>query len=348
MSANDVAEADGPARGTGPVARSVTGSSMTRLVLAGAIAAAVVVLGVTHWTMVDAGGDSLARADRDWLVLAALATAAIWIAGSVAQLGSMPVRLPLGRVLAVQVAASFANHVLPAGAGGMGVNIRFLRRHGLGSGAAVGSVGLNSLAGMAAHVLLLLAAVVISPSVARSVDVPDWLRSVTTTTGRPLWWGLLALGAVLLIALLVASRARRRRRPATDGEAAGGRLRRELAALWAVVRDPYRAAALWLGSLSAPLLHAIILFAVLRSLGVAVTVGTAVVVYVVVSSLSAVVPSPGGVGALDVTLLAGLAAVGVSSAVAIGAVVGYRLITVWVPLLPSAVVLAVLLRRRII
>jgi hypothetical protein len=32
----------------------------------------------------------------------------------VSQLGSMPVRLPFGRVSAVRVAASFANLVLPA------------------------------------------------------------------------------------------------------------------------------------------------------------------------------------------------------------------------------------------
>jgi uncharacterized membrane protein YbhN (UPF0104 family) len=327
----------------------MTGSSVTTLVLAAAIAAAVVVLGVTHWATVSAGTDRLASADTEWLLLAGLAAAAIWIAGTVTQLGSMPVWPPLGRLLAVQMAASFANHILPAGSGGIGINIRFLRRHGVGSGAAVGSVGLNSLAGLAAHVLLLLAAIVISPSAAHSVRLPVWWRSVAAGAGRPVGWGLLALGAMLLTALLVASsRAHWRRRLATQGVAASGRLLRELRGLWAVVRDPYRAAALWLGSLSAPLLHAIILFAVLRSLGVVVTVGTAVVVYLVVSSLSAVVPSPGGLGALDVTLLAGLAAVGVSSAAALGAVVGYRLITVWLPLVPSAFVLAVLLRRRII
>src|SRR5258705_6407438 len=137
----------------------------------------------------------------------------------------MPVRPPLGRLLAVQVAASFANHILPAGSGGMGVNIRFLRRHGLGSGAAVGAVGLNSLAGMAAHVVLLAAAVVISPSVARSIHVPVSWRDMAVGAGRPVGWGLLALGAVLLSALLVAaSRASWRRRLVGGGTAAGRRL----------------------------------------------------------------------------------------------------------------------------
>jgi uncharacterized membrane protein YbhN (UPF0104 family) len=51
---------------------------------------------------------------------------------------------------------------------------------------------------------------------------------------------------------------------------------------------------------------------------------------------------------LDVALVAGLAAAGASSALAVGAVLGYRMITVWVPLVPAACMFAVLLRRRII
>jgi uncharacterized protein (TIRG00374 family) len=157
-------------------------------------------------------------------------------------------------------------------------------------------------------------------------------------------------GALILIALLVT-----RGRPGNWGRAliarcrwAWKRLVREMKSLGTVVRNPSRAAALWLGSLSVPLLHGMILYAVLRSIGTPIAMGTAIAIYVVVSSLSAVIPSPGGIGALDVALVAAFAAVGVSSPAALAAVLGYRLLTVWVPLLPGACVFAVLLRRRII
>jgi uncharacterized membrane protein YbhN (UPF0104 family) len=333
----------------GGTAEPIWRSSLPRALLAIAVAVTVVVLAVTHWSTVSAGAAGLARADSAWLVVAAIGTASIWVAGTITQIGSMSLRPPVGRLLAVQVAASFANHVLPAGSGGMGINIRFLRRHGLGSGAAVGSVGLNSLVGMVTHVLLLVVAVAVSPSLARGIQVPGSWRDTASRAAGPAGWVLLGLCGVLLAGALVASlRPVWRRRLAGRVTAVGRRAAEELRGLWGVLRDPYRAAALWLGSLCTPLLHAVILYAVLRSLGVAVTVGTAVVVYLVVSSLSAFVPSPGGIGALDVAMLAGLAAIGVTSAVALGAVVGYRLITVWLPLLPSAFVLAVLLRRRII
>ncbi|GAB3854594.1 YbhN family protein [Dactylosporangium cerinum] len=346
MTVNEAAVDAPPDSGT---TESVWGSSLPRALLAIAVAVTVVVLAVTHWSTVSAGAAGLARANSAWLVVAALGTASIWVAGTITQIGSMSLRPPVGKLLAVQVAASFANHVLPAGSGGMGINIRFLRRHGLGTGAAVGSVGLNTLVGMLTHTLLLVVAVAVSPSLARGIHVPGSWRDAASRAAGPIGWVLLGLCAALLAGVLVASvRPAWRHRLAGRVAAVGRRVTEDLRGLWGVLRDPYRAAALWLGSLSTPLLHSVILYAVLRSLGVAVTVGTAVVVYLVVSTLSAFVPSPGGIGALDVAMLAGLAAIGVTSAVALGAVVGYRLITVWLPLLPSAFVLAVLLRRRII
>lgn len=60
------------------------------------------------------------------------------------------------------------------------------------------------------------------------------------------------------------------------------------------------------------------------------------------------VASPGGFGALDVTLVAGLVAVGAPTTTAVATVLGYRLLTVWVPLVPGALVFAVLLRRHVL
>jgi len=47
-------------------------------------------------------------------------------------------------------------------------------------------------------------------------------------------------------------------------------------------------------------------------------------------------------------ILAGLVALGITPSVALGAVLGYRLLTVWVPLLPGALALALLVRRRVL
>ena len=109
-----------------------------------------------------------------------------------------------------------------------------------------------------------------------------------------------------------------------------------------------RAVLLWVGSVTSPILHAIILIAVFKSLATGVPALTLAMVYLVASAVSALVPSPGGFGALDVALVAGMVAVGAPSATAVAVVLGYRLVTVWAPLVPGALVFAFLLRRQLI
>lgn len=325
---------------------------MSRALLGLGVAATVIALGIRHRGAVGAGGESLIGADPEWLVLAVGATGAMWCVGTLTQLGSMPVSPPMGRLFAVQVAAGFVNHLLPAGSGGMAVNVRFLRRCGLTRGAAVGAVGLNSLAGLLTHLLLLVVTVMAVPSTLTMVRdrAPRLSRpSLDGVAPAHAWVGLAAVaGPVLLTAALLSLRPGWGRKAA--GRAAGtwSRMTRELAALRTVLAHPMRATALWLGSLTSPVLHGIVLFAVLRSIDVPITAKSAVVVYVVVSSVAALLPSPGGIGGLDVVLVAGLAWAGVPSAAALGAVLGYRLITVWLPLVPGACVFAILLRRQII
>jgi uncharacterized membrane protein YbhN (UPF0104 family) len=305
-------------------------ASLVRNGLAVAVAVTVTALLFRQRAMLDAGSDSVAGADLPWLALAAAGTVLLWTAGTVSQLGSVPIRIPVLRLFAVQVAATFANHVLPAGSGGMAVNVRFLHRHGLSRGAAIRAVALNLLAGTVTHTALLVVAVLLAPAS---------LLAGFPHGGTPpvAWWAPVAAAVpMVIVAVAWATRGR------------WVRMLRQLVDQLAVLRDPARAAQLWLGSLAVPLLHCLTLYAVLRSLGGTVPLVPLCLAYLLASTVAAVLPSPGGFGALDVTLVAGLVAVGAPAAAALAVVLAYRLLTVWVPLLPGACVLAVLVRRRVI
>ena len=313
-------------------------ADLIRTGLSVGVAVALVVLLVRHRTMLDAGSDSVAGADLAWIGLAAAGTVLLWTAGTVSQLGSVRPRLPLFRLFAVQVAATFANHVLPGGSGGLAVNVRFLRRYGLSRGEAVGAVALNMAAGGVTHTALLLVALVAAPDVLSAALGPG---APERLVGHQHSWQLAAVLAVPLAGLLVWAVRR-------WGARAARHIRAQLAVLSAVVRTPRRAAQLWGGSLAVPVLHCLTLYAVLLSLGGGVPFLPVALAYLAASSVSALVPSPGGFGALDVALVAGLVAVGTPSATALATVLAYRLLTVWLPLVPGACVLAVLLRRRVI
>lgn len=313
-------------------------ADLIRTGLSVGVAVTLVLLLVRHRTMLDAGSDSVARADLAWIALAAAGTLLLWTAGTVSQLGSVTPRLPLFRLFAVQIAATFANHVLPGGSGGLTVNVRFLRRHGLSRADAVGAVALNMLAGAVTHTALLALALVAAPDALTAALGPG---APERLAGHPRSLALAALVALPIAAALVWVGRRWVARAARN-------VRAQLSVLVAVVRNPRRAVQLWLGSFAVPVLHCLTLYAVLLSLGGGVPFLPVALAYLVASSVSAVVPSPGGFGALDVALVAGLVAVGTPSATALATVLAYRLLTVWVPLVPGACVLAVLVRRRVI
>ncbi len=327
---------------------SASSSSRTTFVLGTLVAAAVVVVGVRHRATLGAGMHILRNAQTGWLGVAVLGTIGLLIAGTVSQLGAIPVRPSWRRLFGVQVAASFANQLLPGGVGGMAVNVRFLRRLGLTRSSALGAVGLNSLATGITHALLLGGVLLLVPGVVGSWTTGLPRPGVGVLTSLPAVAVLASVLLVLVAALVWRSRSASHPSRTSEGPSRASAVRNEVAQLARVLRDPRRAVQLWGGAASAGVLHGVILFAVLRSLGDGTTALTVVAIYLAASALSAVIPAPGAVGPLDLLLVAGLVALGATSPVAVAAVLGYRLVTVWLPLVPSALVFGVLVRRRLL
>lgn len=286
---------------------------------------------VLHWSVVDEGADALGDARAGWIAIAIAIASLTWVAGAVCQQGSVLEHLPVGRLLAVQLAGSAANHVLPAGIGVAAVNMRFLRRRGLSRRTALNAVGLNTGAGIVVHLLALGVLLALG-----AAALP------ATGTGRI---AAICLGVAAALAGVAVAVPALRRLVVRAG-------RGILVPAWAqwvlVARHPVRSLQLWSGSAAVPVLHALTLLCVERALGFQMSVLVAFGVYFLASGVSALVPSPGGFGSLDAALTVGLQAAGAPLTQAIAAVLAYRLITVWVPLLPSACTLGLLRRRAVI
>ncbi|UVT14127.1 flippase-like domain-containing protein [Streptomyces thermocarboxydus] len=106
--------------------------------------------------------------------------------------------------------------------------------------------------------------------------------------------------------------------------------------------------ALWGGALAFPALQAGVLVLVARAFGLAVPSAHLAVAYLAATVAVALVPTPGGIGSVEAALVVALVAAGGTAAVATAVVVVFRLLTVWLPLLPGALTLAALLRMRVI
>jgi uncharacterized membrane protein YbhN (UPF0104 family) len=288
-----------------------------------AVLVAAVCLARRHWPVLETGALRLAVADQGWLLLGATASGATWLCSALAQQGAVLCRLPPGRLVAAQFAASAANHVLPAGLGAGAVNLRFLMRCGLPAGRSATAVAVKAVAGGLARGALIAVFATACPGVLR---IPDA-------------WGASAavVGAVLCVLGLLGVRLWPRCRRAL------GAVRADIGAVHA---RPRRAAALWGGSLAFALLHALVLIAVTRAVGLPLAPPLVALLYLAASSAAALLPTPGGFGSLDAALGLALAAAGAPAAAAACAVLGYRLLTVWIPLVPGLLVLGILVRRK--
>ncbi|MFF3483090.1 YbhN family protein [Streptomyces sp. NPDC002701] len=295
--------------------------------------ALVAVVAVRHRSVLVAGFGHLTSAKWPWLLAAAAATCLTWVAAAVTRQGALVQRLPRRRLLATQFAAGAANHLLPTGLGASAVNLRFMTVCGVPPARSSSALALYLLAESVARVGLLLALLVAFPDAVRfGALVPDGAVG-------PL---LLAAGAVVCVAVTALLFVRRVR------TVVSGFLRTALGEARSVHTRPARALALWGGSFSFPVCQAAGLAAVGQALGLPVPPLHMAVAYLAATVAVALVPTPGGIGSVEAALIVALVAAGGPAAVATAVVLAYRIITVWLPLLPGALTLGALVRLKVI
>ncbi|WP_373307166.1 lysylphosphatidylglycerol synthase transmembrane domain-containing protein [Streptomyces violaceus] len=293
----------------------------------------VTVVAVQHRSVLAEGFAHLGTAEWPWLLAAVGATCLTWVAAACTRQGAVVEPLPKRRLLATQFAAGAANHLLPTGLGASAVNLRFMTVCGLPLARSSAALALYLLAESVGRVALLGALFLAFPDALRlSTLVPE-------TAFGPL---LAGVGVVLVVAAAVVALVRRVR------SALVSFLRTALGEARSVHTRPARALALWGGSLAFPALQASVLVLVGQSLGLDVAPAHMAVAYLAATVAVALVPTPGGLGSVEAALVVALVAAGGPAAVATAVVLAFRVITVWLPLLPGAVTLGTLVRLKVI
>ena len=87
------------------------------------------------------------------------------------------------------------------------------------------------------------------------------------------------------------------------------------------------------------------LWASVEAFGGGLPIAGIAVVFLAGASIASAAPTPGGIGAVEAALVAGLTALGLDSDVAVPAVFLYRLVTFWVPVIPGWIGFTALQRR---
>jgi len=275
----------------------------------------------------------LASANFAWLLLALALSAATYLGATWALSGFVLERLSIVRTFLVQVAGSFVILVTPAAVGGVALNLRYLRRSRLSPADAAASVGVTQVISFLVYlVLFLIFAAIAGTSHGPPVHVPGW--------------AYIALAVVAgLVLILLALPAGRRQLLSRLASAAGQVIPR----LLDVAQRPAKLAEGIGGSLLLTLAYILCLASSVRAIGVAaVPVASIGVVYLTGSALGSIVPTPGGLGAVEAAMSAGLTAAGVPGPKAVTAVLLFRTVTFWLPVPAGWLAMHFLQRREVL
>ena len=267
------------------------------------------------------------------IVAAVTAAATSYLCSAAALCAAAGRRLPVGRTVLVQLAAAAANRFTPAGIGGAAVNGRYLTTQGMSAGEASAAITLTAMM----HVVVAIAGfLAFAPAVMRLA----WMRSLSGLRRWGLPWVLVAVIAVAVLAGLGFRALGRRRRGRVAAFLADG-----LAELATAARHPWRLGALLATTAAVKVGNLVALLFAMCAFDGDIPDWRVATVYLVGVPAAEAVPTPGGLGTVDAVLVAGLTGVGGTAAAVVAAVVVFRLLTFWAPIVPGAIASG-LLRRR--
>ncbi len=255
-------------------------------------------------------------ADPWWILVTLVASSLTYLGAAWGLIGFVPEKVPLGRVFSTQVALGFVRLVAPSALGIAAMNSRLLLRMGISLPSAAASVAASQAAAFLVSVPLII--------------VLALLTGREVTFGIRLSTVLVAVGVVVLTAAVVLWLVPAVRTRAT--KAWRSFIERGLPRLLDAVQDPKRLAMGLGGNLLLTLAYGVALYASVAAVGAEIPIATATLIFVSGNAVGSIVPTPGGLGAVEAALTAGLTAAGVPGGEAISAVIIFRLATFWLPI----------------
>jgi undecaprenyl-diphosphatase len=272
-------------------------------------------------------GAVLSQAHWVWILPMLVLMAGTWVGAGVSVVGSVPDRVAFFPMLRAQVAASFVDLLAPAALGGMALNTRFLQKKGVDSAVAVAGVGLNAVAGLVAHVVILGMFLVWAGSSGSAVS--DTGTSIDAPSARTTFVILGVLLACIAAAWAVPTTRKLARTRLVPLLRDAGRGLVDLA------RKPRKLIALFGGSAIITLGFYGALLCSVEAFGGGLTPAQIGVAYLIASTVTIVAPTPGALGALEAALIAAFQRLGLDPDVAVGSVFLFRAATFWLPVLPG-------------
>ena len=229
-------------------------------------------------------------------------------------------RLPYVQEFVIQLAAMFVNRLLPAGIGGIGANFEYLRRKGHNASEAASVVATNNVLGIIGHALLLLVTLTLTAShnVLPTTNLKHSLENTLKITVV-----IIAVGIILTI-IFSFERFRKAIKSVTK-QLAEYRHR------------PLRITLALLTQIGLTLTNVLSLSFSALAVGIHLSFLVIFIIFTFGSGIRNITPTPGGIGGFEAGLVAGFVAYNIGGGRALAAVLLYRIVSYWLPLIAGAV-----------
>jgi uncharacterized membrane protein YbhN (UPF0104 family)/tRNA A-37 threonylcarbamoyl transferase component Bud32 len=260
----------------------------------------------------------LKQSDPAWVLVGLLLSAATYFGAAFSLSGFVLERLNFVRTFLAQLAGTFVTLVTPAAVGGVALNIRYLNKSKVAPADAAASVGVSQVFAFALHIVMLVIFATITGA------------STSHTSFHPPGWAYILLAVVGAAILLVFAFPAGRRLVRSRVAPALGQV---IPRLLDITQRPAKLAEGIGGALLLTFGYILCLDASVSAVGSHAQFFPLAVVYLTGSALGSLVPTPGGIGAVELALSGGLSTIAhVPLAYATSAVLLFRLLTFWLPI----------------
>jgi uncharacterized protein (TIRG00374 family) len=262
---------------------------------------------------VDEITSALAAGDWRWTVVAFALGLATLVGAALAFVAFSPVKLPLWRATLVQTAATFVGLAAPAGIGPAALNLRMLTRRGVATTLAAATVALVQVSQFVVTLGLLLVLTVASGNKESALPV------------SPVVLLVLGIVAALVASALLVPKVRQWVLAKTMPT-----LRQTWPRLIEVLGQPWRLALALGGNLLMTLGFIFAFDASLAAFGQEASLIQVALVYLAGNTAGALIPTPGGMGTIELALAGALTTTtGINAGIATSVAVLFRVATYW-------------------
>ncbi len=273
----------------------------------------VAVLFVVTSINIDEISSALAQSDWRWTAVAFLLGMLTLLGAALAFVAFSPVKLRLWTTVLVQTAAAFVALAAPAGLGPAALNLRMLTKRGVSATLSAATVALVQVSQLIVTLALLLVLTLASGNKESALPISPAVLVV------------IGIVAALVAASLLIPRVRQWVLAKTLPT-----LRQTWPRLIEVLGQPWRLALALAGNLLMTLGFIFAFYAAMQAFGQHATLIQVALVYLVGNTAGALIPTPGGMGTIELALAGALTSItGINAGIATSIAVVFRVVTYW-------------------